>query len=46
MESYIIIGLLSLLIIMVIILLIKNSKNNNSELNVTERLGKFETTMT
>ena len=46
MESYIIIGILSLLIIMVIILLIKNSKNNNSELNVTERLGKFETTMT
>ena len=46
MENYIIIGLLSILIILVIILIFKNSKKNNSELNVTERLGKFETTMT
>jgi DNA recombination protein RmuC len=46
MESYIIIGLVSLLIILVIILLIKVSKNKGSEVNVTERLGKFETTMT
>ena len=46
MESYIIIGLISLLIILVIILLIKVSKNKGSEINVTERLGKFETTMT
>ena len=46
MELYIIIGLLSLLIILVIILLIKSFKKNTSELNVAERLGKFETTMT
>jgi len=46
MESYIIIGLVSLLIILVIILLIKVGKNRGSEVNVTERLGKFETTMT
>ena len=46
MENYIIIGLLSLLVILVIILIVKNRKSNNNELNVTERLGKFETTMT
>ena len=46
MENYIIIGLIVILIILVIILLIKNMKNNSSELNVAERLGKFETTMT
>ena len=46
MESYIIIGLLVLLIILVIIVLFKSFKSNKEELNVTERLGKFETTMT
>lgn len=46
MESYIIIGLVVLLIILVIILLIKVSKNKSNEINVTEKLGKFETTMT
>ena len=46
MEYYIIIGLLCLIILLIIILIIKNSKKNNSEINVTEKLGKFETTMT
>ena len=46
MENYIIIGLLVLLIILVIVLIIKSSKKSNEELNITERLGKFETTMT
>ena len=46
MELYIIIGLLVLLIVLVIVLLMKQNNKNTSELNVTERLGKFETTMT
>jgi DNA recombination protein RmuC len=46
MEIYIVIGLLVILIILVIILFSKLSVKNNNELNVTERLGKFETTMT
>ena len=46
MELYIIIGLLVILIILVIILLIKNRHKSDMEINVTERLGKFETIMT
>lgn len=46
MEFYIIIGLLIILIGFIIIMIIKLKTKDNNELNVTERLGKFETTMT
>ncbi len=46
MEFYIIIGLLIILIVLVIIMIMKLKTKDNNELNVTERLGKFETTMT
>ena len=46
MEFYITVGILVLIVILLIILIVKNKTNNNNELNVTERLGKFETTMT
>jgi len=45
MIEYIIIGLLTILIILVIIVLIRTFKKKD-EINVIERLGKFETTMT
>ena len=46
MEFYITIGFLILIIILLIILIIKIKNNKSDEVNVTERLGKFETTMT
>ena len=46
MLDYIIIGLLVLVIIILIVILIKSRNNNKSELNIVEKLGKFETTMT
>ena len=46
MEFYIIISILVLIIVLLIIILFKSKKNNNDELNVTARLGKFETSMT
>ena len=44
--EYIIIGLLILLIVMVLFLIVKISKNKKSEVDITERLGKFETSLT
>ena len=40
------IGLLVLLIVLVFILIFKISKNQKSEVDMTERLGKFETSLT
>jgi DNA recombination protein RmuC len=46
MEIYIVILLQVVLIVLVSSLIIKNKNNAHDEMNVTERLGKFETTMT
>ena len=46
MELYIIMGLLGVLILLVLILLIKSFSKKTNELNIVEKLGKFETTMT
>src|SRR5574344_1316087 len=46
MENYIIIGLLVILIILVVILIIKLASKKNEEVNITEKIGKFETIMT
>ena len=44
--EYVIISLLGVLIILVIILIIMNRKKNDNKVDVIEKLGKFETTMT
>ena len=44
--EYIVIGLLIILIFLVVFLLIKLSRNQKSEIDVAERLGKFETSLT
>ncbi len=40
--EYLVVGLEALLVILIIILLIKSSKNKNSNIDMTERLGRFE----
>ena len=44
--EYVIIGLLVVLILLVLFLFVSVSKNKKNEVNITERLGKFETNLT